>query len=353
MARLLLAGYFGCGNLGDDAVLLGFTAAAAERGHTFQVLAGAPEQLMRRYGLSGVPRKDLGSVGQALSAADALVFPGGSVFQDVSSAASCGYYAKLVSMAVKRGKKVVLLAQGVGPVKTFFGKRWTASAFAAASGVAVRDPESERTLRALGHTGGVTVAADMAWLLPRQGKSGDAFGVAAAKTVGLAPRPWGKGPAVAELFAEAARALTQRGFMPVFIEMDSEHDGPLLTEIGRRLGGKAPEIKNLESPRTVQQRIARMDAVIAMRLHAAILAAAEGVPPYLVSYDPKVAALAPALGLSAPPRIEGLAPQRLVEGFCSFMEGAPKLTVALEGRVAPLRAAAERNLEVLDRALAG
>lgn len=353
MSRLLLAGYFGCGNLGDDAVLLGFTAAAAERGHTFQVLAGAPEQLMRRYGLAGVPRKNMGAVADAIESADALVFPGGSVFQDVSSAASCAYYSKLVSMASKRGKKVVMLGQGVGPVKTFFGKRWTASSFAAASGVAVRDPESERTLRSLGYSGGVTVAADMAWLLPPQGKSGESFGVASSKTVGIAPRPWGKGPAVAELFAETARALTQRGFMPVFIEMDSEHDGPLLSEIGKRLGGKAPEIKNLDSPRTVQQRIARMDAVIAMRLHAAILAAGEGVPPYLVSYDPKVSALAPALGLASPPRVEGLAATRLVEGFCSFMQDAPKLAAALEGRVAPMRAAAERNLEVLDRALAG
>lgn len=353
MARLLLAGYFGCGNLGDDAVLLGFTGAAGERGHTFQVLAGSPEQMMRRHGLAGVPRKNMAAVAQAVEASDALVFPGGSIFQDATSAASCGYYAKLVSMAVKRGRKVVLLGQGVGPLTSFFGKRWAAGAFASADAVAVRDPESERTLRALGHAGPVTLAADTAWLLPPQGKAGEAFGVAASKTVGIAPRPWGKGREVAELFAEAARGLSQRGFMPVFLEMDSEADGPLLSEIGKRLGGKAPEIKNLESPRTVQQRVARMDAVIAMRLHAGILAAGEGVPPYMVSYDPKVAALAPALGLAAPPRVEGLTPTRLVEGFCSFMADAPKLAAALPARAAALREAAVRNLEVLDRALAG
>lgn len=96
-----------------------------------------------------------------------------------------------------------------------------------------------------------------------------------------------------------------------------------------------------------------MDAVIAMRLHAGILAALEGVPTYLVSYDPKVSALAPALGFSAPPRIDGLTSTRLVEGFASFMQDSEKVATALPKRVEALRAASERNIEVLERALAG
>jgi polysaccharide pyruvyl transferase CsaB len=333
--------------------LLGFVGAASQQGHTFQVLSGSAETTMRRYGLVGVQRKSMGAVAAALDASDALVFPGGSIFQDVTSAASVGYYAKLVGMAKKRGKKVVLLGQGVGPLNTFFGKRWAAQAFSAADAVAVRDAESERTIRSLGCDRPVTLAADSAWLLPPQGKAGEAFGIASSKTVGLAPRPWGKGGHVADLFAETARGLSQRGFMPVFVEMDSVADAPLLVEIGKRLGGKAPEIKNLEHPRTVQQRMARMDAVIAMRLHAAVLAANEGVLPYLVSYDPKVAALAPALGLDAPVRVEGLTSTKLVEGFVAFMAQAPKLVRQLEARVAAQREAAVRNLEALERAFAG
>ncbi|MCC6404482.1 MAG: polysaccharide pyruvyl transferase CsaB [Fimbriimonadaceae bacterium] len=351
MARLLLAGYFGCGNLGDDALLLAMIGSA--KSHSFQVLTASQEMMMRKYGLPGVPRKDFGAIGQALDSCDALVFPGGSVFQDVTSTASVLYYSKLVSLAKKKGKKVVMLSQGVGPLTSFFGKRAAMGAFDAADAVAVRDPDSERTLRTLGHRGRVEVTADLAWLLPPQGRSGEAFGVAASKTIGIAPRPWGKGGAVAELFAETARGLSQRGFMPVFIEMDQESDGPLLSEIGKRLGGKAPEIKNLDSPRTVQQRMARMDAVIAMRLHAGILAALEGVPTYLVSYDPKVTALAPALGLAAPLRIDGLKSTRLVEGFASFIQDSERIAAALPKRVEALRAAAERNIEVLDRALAG
>lgn len=351
MARLLLAGYFGCGNLGDDALLLAMVGAATS--HSFQVLTASQESMMRKYGLPGVPRKDFGAIGHALESCDALVFPGGSIFQDVTSTASALYYSKLVGMAKKKGKKVVMLGQGIGPLNSFFGKRAAMGAFAAADAIAVRDPESERTLRTLGHRGRVEVTADLAWLLPPQGKAGEAFGVAASKTVGIAPRPWGKGNATAEVFAETARALSQRGFMPVFIEMDHVSDGPLLSEIGKRLGGKAPEIKNLDSPRTVQQRMARMDAVIAMRLHAGILAALEGVPTYLVSYDPKVSALAPALGFSAPPRIDGLTSTRLVEGFASFMQDSEKVATALPKRVEALRAASERNIEVLERALAG
>ena len=36
--RLVLAGYFGCGNLGDDAILQAFARAASDRGYEMRVL---------------------------------------------------------------------------------------------------------------------------------------------------------------------------------------------------------------------------------------------------------------------------------------------------------------------------
>src|SRR5579885_1629944 len=102
MRNVLLAGYIGCGNLGDDAMAVGFMEAAHKE-FDFIVLSGNPESTYNQYRVHSVPRTDMGAVGKAIDACDALVFPGGSIFQDVTSVRSVAYYTRLVKMAKKRG----------------------------------------------------------------------------------------------------------------------------------------------------------------------------------------------------------------------------------------------------------
>lgn len=351
--RLLLAGYFGCGNLGDDAILMGFVKSLPT-GYQVSVLCKYPETLMRDYGLRGVPRRDKSAIKAALENCDALVFPGGSIFQDVTSQASVKYYSDLVGMAKKAGKKVALLGQGVGPLTKMFGKRWALSAFNSADVVVVRDQKSVDTLKALGYQGTPRSAADMAFLLPEPTLPEDSkpFGAGGMRSVGIAARPWGKGKDVIELFAEVTKRLYSKQFLPVMIEMDRHVDGPLIDAISKKNGGKVPELRKLNGPKSLQERIMRMDSVIAMRLHAGILAASVGIPPYLVSYDPKVNALANQLGFSAPPSIEGLTPDRLVDGFLSFVQERDRTVESLRAKRASLADQARANIDALESLLA-
>ncbi|RYG40065.1 polysaccharide pyruvyl transferase CsaB, partial [bacterium] len=128
MKNLLLAGYLGAGNLGDDAVMLGLVHGLGGAGYSVTVLSGAPEETHRLYGFPSVPRRDNKAIEAAIIKCDALVFPGGSVFQDASSIMSPTYYAGLVETAKKHGKKVVLVGQGIGPLNGFIGKGATKKA---------------------------------------------------------------------------------------------------------------------------------------------------------------------------------------------------------------------------------
>ncbi|MBS1724008.1 MAG: polysaccharide pyruvyl transferase CsaB [Armatimonadetes bacterium] len=355
--RLLLGGYFGCGNMGDDAILLGFLKGIEGKSYDIKVLCNNVEGLMRSYGLTGVHRKDFGSVSAAIKDCDALVFPGGSIFQDVTSTKSVAYYAKLVSDAKKAGKKVVLLGQGVGPLNGFFGKRLASGAFNQADALAVRDPASVSALRALGYKGTPRVTADMAWLLPTpsQAEESEAFGVAGTKTVGISARPFGndKNKAVIKVFGGLAQLLTRNGYIPTFIEMDHDEDGPLILEIAKAQGGKVPDMRNLTSPKQIQQRMARMEGVIAMRLHAGILAATVGVPPFMVAYDPKVSAFANAIGAPTPPNMQGLTAERIFEGFTSYIKDRDRTSQALLKRREELAKEALANIDVLESTLRG
>lgn len=348
MHKLLLAGYIGCGNLGDDAIALGFMHAAHDAGWDFMLLSGNPEATYNQYKVHSVPRRDSSAVEKALEACDALVFPGGSIFQDVTSVRSVAYYSQLVSKAKKMGKKVFLLSQGVGPLNKFFGKRLAASAFKAADAVTVRDPASVAAIKALGVHRPVKVTADGAFLLPKpSNEESGSFQVGDMRTVGISARPYGKKGEVQAFFAELARHLFQAGFVPVLIEMDREEDGPLIQEISAKQGGKIPDIRKMGSPVQIQQRLARMDAVIAMRLHAGILAATVGVPPMMISYDPKVDAFARQLGIGNAIPFQGANPQRVFETFQKFIKDRDRHVAIVEKKRDEMAKSALENIGVI------
>lgn len=348
-AKVLVAGYFGCGNLGDDAILLGFLQGL--RGHSIDVIvmSGFPEETHRLYGVRCIPRKDSGAFSEAIKECDALVFAGGSIFQDVTSVASVSYYSGLVSKAKKAGKKVIMLGQGIGPLNNFLGKRMATSAFNSADAIAVRDASSVNTLKSLGVRVTPRVTADLAFLLPPAAGTEDAagFSVGNMKTVGIAPRPFGKHKEVVTMFGDLCRLLFQANLMPVLIEMDRESDKQLLDDIEKSQGGKVPSIRRVQTPMQLQQRLARMEAVIAVRLHAGILASTVGVVPFMVSYDPKVSAFASAMNLPGPPGVIGMTAPRLMESFMTFYKERERHLATIERRREEQVKLAQANMQLL------
>lgn len=354
MAKLLLAGHFGCGNLGDDAIFMGLIFGLGDANYEFTILSGNPEETFRNYGIRSVNRMDFGVVEQELAKCDALVFPGGSVFQDVTSVRSVAYYSRIVKMAKKAGKKVIMVGQGVGPLTRFFGKRMAAAAFNMADKIVVRDPMSVSALREMGVTKPMAVGADSAFLLPEPHgiEEASGFAVGTMRTIGIAPRPFGKDKKKAiQVFGDLARLVFQANMVPVLIEMDKNHDGPLILEISKAQGGKIPDLRKLPNPMQLQGRMARMDAVIAMRLHAGILATTVGVPAMMINYDPKVAAFAKMLDFGSSIGVENITAQRIFDSFQTFLKEKERNLRTLERKREEFRKLAQLNVTAIDESL--
>ena len=335
MAHILVAGHFGCGNLGDDSILLGFAEGLGQSRIDLTVMAGSPEEVQRNYGLRAIPRKDMGAYTAELDRVNAVVFAGGSIFQDVTSVRSALFYANLVKKAKKAGKKVYLVGQGVGPLTKFLSKRASLAAYNLADAVVVRDPASAQTLKDLGLRRPIQIGADLAFLMPPPPQVGEEanFSNAGRTWVALTPRPCGKNTKdLVACFGEFARMLSQNNFLPIFIPMDRNEDIPFIQAISDAQGGKIPDLRKVTTPSQLQARVARMETVVAMRLHAGILASTVGVPPLMVSYDPKVAAFAKLLDLGNAIPVEGLTPQRLFENFQDFAKNREKHTQNVERR---------------------
>lgn len=348
-SKLVIAGYFGCGNLGDDAILAGLLNGLAHLPVRPVVLSGAPERTYRTFSVSAVPRKDLGAVAEALQGAEALVLGGGSLFQDVTSAASAMYYAKIVSMGKKATGRVVMLGQGFGPLNGFFGKKAASAALRQADAIAVRDEASGRLAASLGAKCEIKLTADLAWLANPDRTEGGSFGVADQQTVGLAPRPWGKSKAVAEPFMQFVRKLSADGHLPMMLPFDETQDMKLIEEMGKLGMGNPSVLKGIKSPAAMMARIERMSAVVAMRYHGAIFAAKAGIPPILVSYDPKVSALSSILEVPSAIPTEGLSADRLWAAYENMEKNKERHVTRLAAIRPSLEEKARENVELLCR----
>ncbi|RMG25863.1 MAG: polysaccharide pyruvyl transferase CsaB [Armatimonadetes bacterium] len=345
--KLLLAGYYGCGNVGDDALLQAFYQEMAGTGARIVAMAGNPERLQRAIGVPGIPRRDMNYFTKELESSDALVFAGGGILQDATSYFSIRYYTGLIQKAKKMKKPVFLLAQGIGPVTSMLGKSAASAALKQVDLLTVRDPHSANVARQLGYRGPLEVTADLAWLLQPSQHPGTEFNVAGMQAVAVSARPVKGQKDLAKTFGDFAQMLFRNQFVPVLLEMDTEMDRKLLDEIAKLHGGRCPDIRNLHTPSEMLARIARTHAMVAMRLHAGIFAAKSGIVPLMIAYDPKVVAFCDQAGLPSPVPVQGLSAQRLWDAFSNLERDRASLTSRMQEKTAEMVALARRNVDIL------
>ena len=154
--KLMLLGYFGFGNAGDEAVLAAeLVALRGTLGATteFVAVSGDPARTTALHGIPAVGRTDVGAVLRALRTCDGLVAGGGSLLQDVTSARPVAFYGGLMLAARSMRTPVFVYAQGLGPLRRRANRTLAGAALRSARYVAVRDPGSLTLAARLGVRG--------------------------------------------------------------------------------------------------------------------------------------------------------------------------------------------------------
>lgn len=313
--RVTIAGYFGAGNTGDEAILAGMIRALRCQGiDELTVLSWDPEETRRRHGVRslwiGRRAAGLGRLFAHLRGEDLFVLGGGGLLQD-GSARVVPFWASRVLLALAAGTPVMYYGIGVGPLDTALG-RWIVGAVSnLVRAITVRDAASKALLEAVGvRRPPIEVTADPALCLALPAAagcaSGEAPGVALADggpdtgasrgrlRIAVCLRDW---PGFAALLPPLADCLTALDrHRPVGLVLVPFHE-PGDRAVGERLAGllaagpEAVPCRLLDPGAGVGEiaaALAASDGVIAMRLHAAVLAALAGVPAFGLVYDPKV-----------------------------------------------------------------
>ena len=101
--KFLIAGYFGCGNLGDDAILESLVTGIKDNfpDSKLSVLSGNPSETKKCYKIDSYPRNKFRIVRQQIKKCDVFVLGGGGILQDITSSKSLYYYLSLIRTAKK------------------------------------------------------------------------------------------------------------------------------------------------------------------------------------------------------------------------------------------------------------
>lgn len=303
MAKIVLSGYYGFNNVGDEAILYTIIRTLLEIDPELEitVLSADPTQTEKQYGAAGVKVVNRWSVFEVLGAlarCDLLVSGGGSLLQDVSSAKGILYYLGIIFLARFLEKPVMIYAQGIGPVTRNRNKRITGWVLNSVNKITVRDEESKDDLRALGVQQEITITADPVFGLYKAGlddKVGreilERYGIKKEenkKLLGVYLRPWGKNEYVWAV-VEALNIMAEQGWKIVFVPMHFPVDITVAKEAVQLLNNdQAVILKEKYSPAEVFSLTGNFDLILGMRLHSLIMATVTGVPLVGLSYDPKI-----------------------------------------------------------------
>jgi polysaccharide pyruvyl transferase CsaB len=356
--RILLSGYYGFGNTGDEAILASTVKALRQARPDLEimVLSEHPDETGSTYGVRGFHRMSPTQVLKAIHLADLVVFGGGSLLQDITSLRSLIYYLSIIRLSRLSGKPVVVYANGIGPIRSKLGRFLTKHTLSRVKAITVRDAESETELRRLGVPLPVQVTADPAFLLdPSPDHMADSIlkehGIGSSKgIVWIALRRMNTPPWFLNQIQDLIGWLRQEHREPSFLAMQ-ERDLAVAQVLNRELvsaGQKPMPTVSGISPEDALSILGKGDYCLGMRLHTLILSARVGVPFMGVEIDPKIGAFCRSTGCPAMPGPDPQEPNfSIVDEFKAFMQDGDKLRQALQEHLPRFRSLARQNIDMV------
>ncbi len=286
MKKILISGYYGFDNFGDEAILS--VLLSHLKGNDITVLSADPRKTASLYSVNSLNSFNPELIMKRLNDFDILISGGGSLLQNVTSNKSLFYYCGLIHMFASLKKDVIIFAQGIGPVNGFWGKLIAKSALKKCKYISVRDEKSLELLQSWGIKQAKLVCDPIFDLkLPERRKT---------RKIGIQLRKFHT--LTDELFDEIIKQIALK-FSDREIELisfqDSEDVGISQVFINK-LKKKNPTanvklVQNLTNEQIID-RVAEYDYLLAMRFHACLLGLKYGIKTLAISYDPKVETLA-------------------------------------------------------------
>lgn len=361
--HVVMSGYYGFSNAGDDAILdsIHQSIGAVSDEVEITVLSNDPALTKSQYGLNAVARFHAGQVFSALRKCDVLLSGGGSLLQDTTSTRSILYYLTVMHTARLLGKPVMLYANGIGPVRKEGNRRRTKNAVEKAAVVTLRDNGSAQELREMGvKRQDLHVTADPVFRLPpaspeRAEELLRRCGFPEGKDfVVVSVRSWPDTEEFSRNLAVLCDHLRRTyGLEVLFMMMQPSNDRSATDRVRAAMAEPSYLLDGPCSPRDLMGVLGKAKLCLAMRLHTLIFAARMAVPTMGLVYDPKVENYLQELDQPSAGHVHHFDPQAAIAAADALMADYHGALARMKEKSNGLTAAAGENerllLELLEK----
>ena len=296
---IVICGAYGRGNAGDDAILKAIVQEmrALDPERTICVMSRRPRETRLIYRTGAIYTFNVFAVLRQFRRAALYINGGGSLMQDVTSTRSIWYYCYTLRAAKKRSCKVMMYGCGIGPINRAGNRKMAARIIdRSVDRITLRDDNSRALLAEMGVTRpDIRVSADPTIILdpaPREvvNLALEQSGIdPAGRYIGFGLRHWkGLDAALPEIAAAANYAYEKHGLVPVFVPIEFPSDLTPAERVGALLRCPWHAVRTRQPIEVTIGILARMKAVVGIRLHSLMFSAGQGVPVVGMSYDIKV-----------------------------------------------------------------
>lgn len=352
MATVLLAGAFGQGNPGDEALLEAFRRHL----HPFDVVATSmsPDVTEQAHGCVAVPSWDVREVARAAARSDGVVFAGGTVFKLLHPSAErppLDLLRKALVLAAGAralGRSVAMVGVGAGELHGAMARVLTRSVVRRADLLIVRDEESARILAGMGVRPPFRVGADPSWtIFDRDGDAprppSDAVVVALSHLADDGTLA-GRLAETVDRIADGGRPVQLHPWQP---GAGRGRDGSLAEAIAARARADVEILPPPADLHDARRTFASASVVVGFRFHSLVAAAAAGASFVAVDHEAKLGALARRLDQ---PRVDVRADAATLAGtVLRTADAPPPSRTAIDAEVE----AARETFRLLDLVLTG
>lgn len=287
MTKYLVSGYIGFDNFGDEAIAKVLVSKLKSIGaEKITLLSSNPNKTKEIHDVDSEYYLDFF---KPILETDVLISGGGSLLQDITSLKSLIYYLTIIVLALVFDKRVIIFAQGFTPFRTKIGKFFTKFVLKYCDEIYVRDAKSQEILNKM-EIQSKLIADPVFGIIP--------FNNNEHKGVGVQLRNY---PTLNDIFLENLADKIAKVFPNEEVSIFSLQDS-LDYEVAKKFS-KLLESKSIPSKiyygmdvENAIEEISKLEYLVGMRFHAALVAAKAGVKVLGINYDIKVLNLAKHVG---------------------------------------------------------
>ena len=352
----LISGYYGSNNHGDDVLLEAITTDLRKMHGdiNISVISKRPKETKSVYGVNAFHRFNFLRILRSLKQTNLLIMGGGSLIQDLTSTRSLTYYLFIMNSAVRARAKIMLYANGIGPLRREKNKHRAVAALEKVEKITLRDERSGSVLKELGlKNSNILVTADAAFRFKNSNPDAglqllDKINLAGKKYFCVSIRGWKtlKEDFVTEMAVFCDYMCEKHGMSPLFIPMQPSNDAEISTQVieaSKKRGYYLDEVFSIEQILSV---IGGAQFLVGMRLHSIIYGANAATPVIGLVYDPKVAAMFGELDQKYYLGLDEVSSGRLIDFAEEVLSRRDEIAAQLAEATGPMAQKAEDNARI-------